>query len=201
MQRLAPESTAYSIVSALRIVSDVDTGALRRAFQALTDRHAVLRTTFRIVADEPVQHVSDRVEVCFEEFEASAWSETEVERYLDAEVHRPFNLETGPLFRIKLLKRDAREHVLLIAAHHIIADLWSLALLLQELGDAYKAEVSGSPHSLPALNFNYADYVRWQDEMLASAEGDRLWSYWQQQLDSELPVLELPTDRPRPLVQ
>lgn len=195
VQQLAPESTAYSIVSALRIVSDVDAGALRRAFQLLTDRHAILRTTFPVVAGEPVQHVTDQVEVSFEELNASAWSAIELDQYLDAEAHRPFNLETGPLFRIKLLKRDAREHVLLIAAHHIIADLWSLAILLQELGDAYKGV------SLPALNFNYADYVRWQDEMLASAEGDRLWSYWQRQLAGELPVLELPTDRPRPLVQ
>ena len=195
MQQLAPESTAYSIVSALRILSDVDAGVLRRAFQSLTDRHEILRTTFRVVAGEPVQHVSDHVEVCFEELDATAWSANEVEQYLDAEVHRPFDLEAGPLLRIKLLERDVREHVLLIAAHHIIADLWSLAMLLQELGDAYKGV------SLPALNFNYADYVRWQDEMLASAGGDRLWSYWQRQLAGELPVLELPTDRPRPLVQ
>ncbi|HET6976590.1 MAG TPA: amino acid adenylation domain-containing protein [Pyrinomonadaceae bacterium] len=201
MQQLAPESTAYSIVSALRIVSNVDTGALRRAFQLLTDRHAILRTTFRVVAGEPVQHVSDRVEVGFEEIGVETWSATELDRYLDEEVHRPFDLETGPLLRIKLLKRDTREHVLLIAVHHIIADLWSLAILLQELGEVYKAEVSGSPHSLPSLNFNYADYVRWQDEMLASTEGDRLWSYWQQQLAGESPVLELPVDRPRPLVQ
>ena len=138
MQQLAPESTAYSIVSALRILSDVDTGALRRAFQLLTDRHEILRTTFPVIADEPVQHISNGVEVCFEELDATSWSATEVDQYLDAEVHRPFNLETGPLFRIKLLKRDAREHVLLIAAHHIIADLWSLAILLQELGDAYR---------------------------------------------------------------
>ena len=195
MQQLAPESTAYSIVSALRIVSAVDTGALRRAFQLLTDRHEILRTTFPVVSGEPMQHVSDRVEVCFEELDATSWSATEIDQYLDAEVHRPFKLETGPLFRIKLLKRAVREHVLVIAAHHIIADLWSLAILLQELGDAYQSV------SLPALNFNYADYVRWQDEMLASAEGDRLWSYWQRQLAGELPVLELPTDRPRPLVQ
>src|SRR6185369_4141700 len=81
--------------------------------------------------------------------------------------------------------------------HHIIADLWSLAILLQELGELYK----GSQDSLPALSFNYADYVRWQEQMLASAEGERLWSYWRQQLSGELPVLELPFDRPRPLVQ
>lgn len=161
MQQLAPESTAYSIVSALRILSDVDTGALRRAFQSLTDRHAILRTTFRTVAGEPVQHVSDHVEVCFEEMDASAWSVTELERYLDAEVHRPFDLATGPLLRINLLRRDAHEHVLLIAAHHIIADLWSLAILLQELGDAYKTEVSGVSSSLPSLSFSYADYARW----------------------------------------
>lgn len=201
MQQLAPESTAYSIVSALRIVSDVDTGALQRAFQLLTDRHEILRTTFPVIAGEPVQHVSDRVDVCFEELDATSWSATEVDQYLDAEVHRPFDLVTGPLLRIKLLERGAREHVLLIAAHHIIADLWSLAILLQELGDAYKAEVSGSSHSLPSLNFNYADYVRWQGQLLASDEGDRLWTYWQRQLAGELPVLELPVDRPRPLVQ
>ena len=201
MQQLAPESTAYSIVSALRILSDVDAGALRRAFQSLTDRHEILRTTFRVIAGEPVQHLSHHVEVCFDEIDASAWSATEVDRYLDAEIHEPFDLETGPLLRIKLLKREQREHVLLIVAHHIIADLWSLAILLQELGDAYKTQVSGAPDSLPSLSFNYTDYVHWQETMLASGEGDRLWSYWRQQLAGEMPVLEMPADHPRPPVQ
>jgi amino acid adenylation domain-containing protein/FkbH-like protein len=201
MQRLAPESTAYSIVSALRIVSELNVVALRNAFQALTDRHAMLRTTFSVVAGEPVQRVYDRMTTSFAQVDASTWTRSELEQYVDRAVHRPFDLEAGPLLGVTLLKRAATEHILLIAVHHIISDLWSLAVLLQELGAIYQSEVSGSPNVLALSPVDYKDYVRWQEKILSSDEGARLWSYWQSQLAGDLPVLEIPTDRPRPPVQ
>jgi hypothetical protein len=101
---------------------------------------------------------------------------------------------------VNLYTCSANDHVLLLVVHHIVIDFWSLALLLTELGTLYPAEKAGAQAPLPALDSQYTDYVRWQAEMLASAEGERLWVYWQKQLAGQLPLLELPTDRPRPPV-
>ena len=117
------------------------------------------------------------------------------------EAHRPFDLELGPLLRVSVFKRSEREHYLLLVVHHIVIDFWSLAILLNELGVIYPAEVAGMRATLPPLDLQYSDYVGWQSEMLADAEGVRLWDYWRKQLADNLPVLELPTDRPRQPIQ
>jgi hypothetical protein len=104
------------------------------------------------------------------------------------------------VLRVNLFTCSAQEHVLLLVVHHIAIDFWSLAVLLTELGVLYPAEKAGVKALLPALDSQYTDYVRWQAEMLAGPEGERLWAYWQKQLAGQLPLLELPTDRPRPPV-
>ncbi len=201
LYQLAPESTAYNIVSAVRIPGELDVAALRRAFQALVDRHPTLRTTFTSGDAGPVQHIHEYVEVHFREADATAWSETALGEVLIDEAHAPFNLEEGPLLRLSLFARSAREHVLLLAVHHIVVDFWSLAVLMHELEILYQAEKTGTQATLAPLPLQYTDYVRWQEEMLSGPEGERLWTYWQQQLGGELPLLNLPTDRPRPRVQ
>ena len=90
---------------------------------------------------------------------------------------------------------------MLLAVHHIVIDFWSLALILNELSVLYPAEKAGVTAALPPLDLQYTDYVRWQTEMLAGPEGERLWAYWRKQLAGQLPVLNLPTDRPRPPMQ
>src|SRR5678815_5006293 len=137
----------------------------------------------------------------FQEEDARHWSDAQLDERLSEESERPFDLERGPLLRINLFTRASDEHVLLLAAHHIIVDYWSLALLMQELGVLYKAEQSGARATLPALSSNYAAFVDWQRELLSSEEGERHWMYWHSQLSEELPVLNLPTTRPRPSVQ
>jgi hypothetical protein len=99
---------------------------------------------------------------------------------------------------VNLFAGPGKEHVLLLTVQHIVVDFWSLALLLTELGSVYRAEKTGVPAQLRPLPAQYTDYVRWQAEMLAGPEGDRLWTYWRKQLAGQLPLLELPTDRPRP---
>ncbi|NOT56265.1 MAG: hypothetical protein HOP18_16815 [Deltaproteobacteria bacterium] len=198
LYQLAPESTVYHVNFAARIGSAVDIPALRRAFQALIDRHPSLRTTFLVQAGQPVQQVHDHQQVHFEETDASRWSEDELKTRLIQEVQRPFDLEHGPVLRVKLFTRSAREHILLLVVHHIVIDFWSLAVLLNELSVLYPAEKAGVPATLPPLDVQYTDYVRWQSDMLASPEGERLWAYWRTRLAGPLPVLNLPTDRPRP---
>ena len=198
--QLAPESTIYNVNFAARISSDLDLPALRRAFQSLVDRHPSLRTTFVVRSGKPVQQVYEHADVHFEETDASTWGTDELHTRLIEEAQRLFDLERGPLLRVSLFTRSAQEHILLLVVHHIVIDFWSLAVILNELGVLYPAAKAGVQAALPHLDLQYTDYVRWQTEILASPEGERLWAYWKKQLAGQLPVLDLPIDRPRPPV-
>ncbi|HEX8174593.1 MAG TPA: amino acid adenylation domain-containing protein, partial [Pyrinomonadaceae bacterium] len=202
MHKLAPESAAYNISACVRIRSALDVTALRRAFQMQVNRHQSLRTTFMTVDGEPVRRVHEQMEVSFQQHDAFDWNEAQLRASLVAEAHRPFDLEQGPLLKICLFTRPEPEGaILLLTAHHTIIDLWSLAILMYELGQLYSAEKDVERPNLAPLQFQYSDYIRWEAEMLAGMEGERLWNYWREQLAGELPLLNLPTDRPRPLTQ
>jgi amino acid adenylation domain-containing protein len=201
MHKLAPESAAYNICQAVHICSKVDAMALQQAFQGLVERHATLRTNFKEEGGEPIQKIVDGVEIDFQIEDASTWSDSSLKEWLIIEGHRPFNLEQDRLLRVRLLKRSTQDFVLLLVIHHIISDFWSLAVILQELGKLYETEKTGAVVPLQALNLEYTDYANWQSKMLASSESSKLWTYWQKQLAGELPVLQLPTDRPRPSIQ
>lgn len=201
LYQLAPESVAYNISAAAQICGDLSGDALQRSFHHLVERHACLRTTFAAHDGEPLQIIRERIPEYFHERDVSASSEDELSEYLESEANRPFDLARGPLVRVLLLRKSARESVLLFALHHIVADFWSLCVLMRELEQLYVAETTGSSHGLDTLSLQYSDYARWQAEMLESEEGERLWSYWSNQLAGELPVLNLPADKPRPPMQ
>jgi len=201
MHQLAPESDAYNLAFASRLRSLSDVDALQRAFQSLVERHPSLRTTFTSIQGEPVQQVSNNVEVFFRHEDASRWTETDLNERLAQEARRPFNLGEGPLIRVNLFTRANSEQIVLLTLHHIVADFWSLAVLVNELGILYEAEHAGTSLKLAPLPLPYTGYVRWQATMLAGEEGERLWAYWQKRLAGDLPVLNLPADRSRPSVQ
>ncbi len=201
MWRLDPSSPAYNTVSRWHVRAQVDTGALRQALQALVDRHGVLRTTFAAVNGEPVQRVHATQAVAFTTVDADGWSDMRLHAALEAEAARPFDLQEGPVFRAALYSRRADAHVLLLTCHHIAYDHWSLNLLADDLRGAYAAARAGSAPSFPPVTAKYEDYVRWQADMLASEDGRRLWAFWQRELGGDRPVLDLPTDRPRPAAQ
>ena len=194
---IAPHSTAYNIASAVRINSEIDKEALLRTFRTLIDRHAMLRTTFAASHGQPFQHVHKPGEPCFEIESASDWIDDYLREQLAEDVHRVFDLEKGPLFRVKLFSRSSNEHVLLLSVHHIVADMWSLAVLLHEFGALYLAEKNSQEPALQPTIYRYTDYVRWESEMLVSAEGERLRAYWRKQLANAPAILDLPSDRPR----
>jgi amino acid adenylation domain-containing protein len=196
--QISPESPAYNMVGAVRIAGPLDPDALRRAAQRLVDRHASLRTTFPSEHGEPIQRVHRRREVAFRFEDVAGASQASLTRRLTRGANRPFDLENGPLFRIHLYRRSASEHALLLAAHHIVGDFWSIAVLLDELGRAYPAELAGGEADLPDLPLSYTDFVRWQTAMIDGAAGARHRDYWLAKLAGPLPVLALPTDRPRP---
>ncbi|MCP4402295.1 MAG: AMP-binding protein, partial [bacterium] len=168
---------------------------------ALIDRHPSLRTTYITFGEDPVQIVHEHQQVPFELIDASAWSQEDLHKRMFEEADRSFDLERGPILRAYLFSRSPQEYILWLLIHHIAVDFDSLETLIEELGVLYVSEKSGVLAPLPPLTSRYVDYIRWEAQMLASSEGKRHWTYLQKQLAGELPVLNLPTDRPRPPVQ
>ncbi|TSC32695.1 non-ribosomal peptide synthetase [Corallococcus sp. Z5C101001] len=201
MHQLAPDSAAYHVPVAVRVRAGLDAAALKGAFEALVARHPALRTTFVMAATGPVQRVHAELPLDFTTTDAQGWSDAQVAEHLSAEARRPFDLEKGPLLRVRLVSRSAEDHALLIAMHHIVTDFWSLAVMAEELDALYPALRLGKRPTLAQPARTYADYARWQAEMLAGARGQALEKYWREQLSGPLPVLDLPTDHPRPPAQ
>jgi amino acid adenylation domain-containing protein len=201
LHALAPASPAYNVPNAVRIHGELDAAALLGALQALVDRHPALRTTFVSVAGEPLQRVAAKGPLEVATHDAAAWGEDQLAAHLEAESVRPFDLERGPLVRVALYSRSTDDHVLLLTMHHIVTDFWSLGVMLDELAALYPACRAGHFARLPAAPPAYAEFALWQERELAGPAGEALWAYWRDRLASGPPVLELPTDRPRPRVQ
>ncbi|NEO92989.1 MAG: hypothetical protein F6K56_23260 [Moorea sp. SIO3G5] len=199
--QLAPLSHAYNVSFTARICSVVDITAMEKAFRVLRERHPILRTTFPKLGSEPIQQVHDNQELDFLLLDASSWSEDELKAKVVENYQLPFDLERGPVMRVRWFTRSNFEHVLLLTIHHIACDGWSIDLLIQELPQLYQAQKAGVEASLPQMKHSYQDYVRWQRDLLEGTQGERLWNYWQQKLSGELPVLNLPTDRLRTPIQ
>ncbi|MEE8584227.1 MAG: amino acid adenylation domain-containing protein, partial [Acidobacteriota bacterium] len=195
--RLDPENAAYNIAGAVRLL-DVDLSALRRSLQDLLQRHAVLRTRFEPGSDDqPIQRIEKRLKLPIQVQDASGWTKERLQEKLHQQARRPFDLSRAPLLRIEIMRLADKEHLMLLAVHHIVADLWSLGVLLQELGQLYSAHLEGTPAALDPFPFQYSDYCLWERQRLQGPEGDRLWDYWKKELNGPLPNLELPSDQVR----
>ncbi|MBV8858951.1 MAG: amino acid adenylation domain-containing protein [Acidobacteria bacterium] len=205
LEQLGPGGSAYNIPAAVRLTGALNVEALRLALSHVTARHESLRTVFVAEDGAPVQSIRDEAEVSLPLNDISRLPaeshEEEVARLADEESRAPFDLSRGPLLRAQLLRLSEEEHVLLLTMHHIVSDGWSMGLLVEELSRAYAAFASGTEPALPGLPVQYADYAAWQREWLEGEALDSQLAYWKQQLKGAPPVLELPTDRPRPAVQ
>ena len=197
--QLDPNDTSYNNVHAVRIPIDLDIEAFQRALQRIVDRHASLRTTFHMANGEPVQRVHDHQKYRFRAQDASFWSEEELERELRREIFRPFDLESGPLLRIFVYSRSKTDHVGLMVMHHIVTDLWSLAIFIHELGAFYTEEIGGEPFKMKPIRKPIFEVIAKENAKLEDGVAERDWVYWKDHLAGELPQLNLPTDRPRTL--
>ncbi len=194
LDRLDPGSPVYHVPTVLRLSGPLDVEALRRAFATISERHAALRTVFRENDGVPEQVVTENGF----SFEVRAVSEDSLEKAASAEIRTPFDLTAGPLARVLLLRQAEDQHVLVITLHHAIADGWSVSLLLDELAESYRAELTGAEPNLPPLPMQYADFVRWQREHLDGPEGVEVLQEWADRLRGAPELITLPTDRPRP---
>ncbi len=218
LDQVAPGAPTYNVPAAVRLRGPLDISALRRSLGYLVARHETLRTTFDVVAGQPVQVIApgteEKMSVSAAVIDLHALPDHEREAAATvlaaAEAMRPFDLRDGPLLRVTVLRLRAQEHVVLLTMHHIVSDGWSVGVLIRELAACYGAYASGAVEpALPPLPVQYADYAVWQRQWLegvgnGTQAGDHGGSplqvqlaYWRGQL-AELPALRLPTDYPRP---
>ncbi|HKV40997.1 MAG TPA: condensation domain-containing protein, partial [Blastocatellia bacterium] len=200
LQQLEPTNCAYNIAIAGRLTGVLDAGLLEACFRSLVQRHASLHTVFPAIKGKPIQFSRDNsgsLDFNFGQYDASSLAWEDLRERLARECQTPFDLEKGPVLKTMLFRVSEREHVLLLVVHHIAVDYASVVQLVRELGALYAARGSIAAAGLRELTRTYIDYARWQDDMLSGPGGAELWEYWSRQLSGELPVINLPFDRPR----
>ena len=185
----------------MHIVSGLNVAGLHDAFQQLVDRHSSLRTIYTVRDGKPVQQILASMPVDFEEVDYSLQSEEELHEALIAVAHQPFTLEREGTLQVRLFTGAELGPILLLTAHHIATDFWSMVVLMDELRILYQAQRTGTVQAdLPLLPLQYTDYMQWEARLVKSPVGIQSQLYWEKQLAGELPVLNLPTDRPRLLI-
>jgi amino acid adenylation domain-containing protein/non-ribosomal peptide synthase protein (TIGR01720 family) len=199
--QLDPSSSAYTIPGALRLRGELNEAALRTSFQQLIERHESLRTRFFERDGVALQQVVAAGTFNLQVIDISdlpvAEREARAQQIREDEAHTAFDLEKGPLVWVTLLRLGDEDHQLLVTMHHIIADGWSLNVLIDEFAQLYAAAALGQRTMLAPLPTQYADYGSWQRKWLAQGEGERQLAYWKDQLGDEHPTLNLATDHPR----
>ena len=205
LNQLEPDSSVYNISSAFRLSGVLKISALERSIDEIIRRHESLRTTFAAVDGQPIQIIGESARYKQPLVDLSGLQEkdrlSEIHRLATAEARGPFDLAQGPLFRVKLLKVDEEDHVLLLTMHHIITDGWSMGVFFKELSTLYGAFSNGNSSPLPSLPIQYTDFAVWQQQWLQGDVLEAQLNYWKKQLDGASPTLELPADRSRSPIQ
>jgi amino acid adenylation domain-containing protein len=205
LDQMEPGNPVYNIPTALRLSGWLNTSALEQSLNELVRRHEALRTTLPSVGGRPVQVVAPALTLrpAVVDLRGLPPMEQSVEarRLTRREARRGFDLARGPLLRVTLLRLDEQEHVALFTIHHIVSDGWSTGVMVREVTRLYDAFCQGGRSPLPELRLQYADFATWQRQWLQGEVMETHLSYWKQQLAGAPPVLELPTDHPRPTVQ
>jgi amino acid adenylation domain-containing protein len=219
IDQLVPGNTFYNVPTALRLTGSLNFSALAQTFHEIVRRHEALRTRFGIAQEQLVQMIpadsfanasASPLGSCTTPFTLNlpvidlqhcpaGEGELQAKQWVSQESQRPFDLATGPLLRVFLLKLDETDHVLLLNLHHIICDDWSIGVLIRELSAIYTAFAQNQPSPLAELPLQYADFAHWQREWLQTEVLETQLTYWRQQLDG-IARLNLPTDRPNPTV-
>ncbi|NVJ03794.1 amino acid adenylation domain-containing protein [Myxococcus sp. AM001] len=196
----APESSAYNIPRAFRLVGPLEPRHVEAALQGLIARHEALRVTYSEEDGVPVQRIQPPPRFQLREVDLRGREDREAEAMRDmlASALRPFDLTRGPLMHASLLRLEDEEHVLFFCMHHIASDGWSLGVLARELSRLYTASVTGGDAGLPRLDIQYPDYAAWQRDWLSGEELRERIGFWRNALQGAPMLLNLPTDRPRP---
>jgi amino acid adenylation domain-containing protein len=207
VDQLEPGNAAYNIPFAVRLTGEISVDVMERVFAEVVRRHEALRTTFAsrdgklVQVIVPPESVMRGIEVTDLSYLPEAQREEQALSFAVVEAQRPFDLESGPLLRLGLLRLGERDHVLLVTLHHIVSDGWSMGVLLREVGSLHAALSQGLPSPLPELPVQYADFAVWQRDWLQGKVLAAQLDFWKRRLEGAPRVLELPLDRPRPSIQ
>lgn len=190
----------YNVPVANRLRGPIDVAALEHALEALVERHEALRTVYALVDGVPHQVIRPSIDFSLEVVDVrdAADPAARAEELAAEQARTPFDLEAEPPFRALLVRLADDDHVLALTLHHIATDAWSMGILSRELAALYESLVDGRPAELPELEIQYADFAVWQQQWLESGGLDAQLDYWTERLAGAPPVLELPTDHPRP---
>jgi amino acid adenylation domain-containing protein len=200
-EELSPGSAAYVMPSAIRLRGRVEAEVVRRCWALLVERHAALRTRVGLVDGEPVQDVAPVFEPALGVTDLTPLPESErAERLaeLNAQACEPFDVRTGPLLRLHLVHESAHEHLLLMTVHHLVADGWSISLLVDEFARCYEALAAGREPDFAPIPIAYTDFTAWQNSQSTSGEAREQLGWWRERLAGAPALLNLPWDRPRP---
>ncbi|HSF43045.1 MAG TPA: amino acid adenylation domain-containing protein [Thermoanaerobaculia bacterium] len=205
LHQLDPGSAAYNIAEAVRLAGPLSGAVLERALAEVVRRHEVLRATFPAVSGEPIQAIAEPSAPPLPRIDLRGLPPSVREAAAAALAGelalRPFDLARGPLLRASLLRFAADDHVLFLGLHHILADGWSMGILLREITAFYAAAVTGVPPALPELPLQFPDFAAWQRRELQGEALNRHLHWWKERLAGAPTWLEMPTDRPRPAIQ
>ncbi|MDY7007237.1 MAG: amino acid adenylation domain-containing protein [Cyanobacteriota bacterium] len=201
LYKFNPTGLTDKISVAVRVKSPLDIQSVKDTLQVLIERHSILRSIYYEQDGKIIQEIRENVDLNFEQISASSWGEEELEGQLCDSVKLPFNLESSGVFRACLFKRSVTDNILLLTVHQIAGDWESLLILVNEFVALYESKINDESLDLPILNKSYEDYIQKELDLLNSSEGKQLSGRWQQNFADELPVLELPTNSPRPTIR
>ncbi|HEY0737521.1 MAG TPA: amino acid adenylation domain-containing protein [Herpetosiphonaceae bacterium] len=205
LQELNPENQSYSAQATMRFSGTLDVAVLRASLGEIVRRHEIFRTTFPLVDGSPVQLIHEPWPVPLPVLDLEPLPSDErdaaLSQAMHAEFYTPFDVNRLPLVRWRLVRLSADEHVLIHVEHHFVHDGWSYSVFLHELLALYQARLEDMSARLPDLSIQFADFVVWQREWMEQAEAAEQLAFWRANLAASPPLLELPTDYPRPSVQ
>lgn len=204
-QQIEPGQGVYNLLLAYHLSGQLNIEALTQSLSEIIRRHSILRVIFTFVDGEPQQIITPELPLDLPIVDLQQFSpiqiEAEAQKVASEEARLPFDLVRGPIFRFKLLRLNLDRHTLLFNSHHIVSDGWSSEVFFRELTTLYAAFCEGKPSPLSELPIQYVDFAQWQRQWLQGSVLESQLNYWKQQLGGTLPVLQLPTDYPRPSVQ
>jgi amino acid adenylation domain-containing protein len=200
LSKLEPDSPAFNLALGIRIEGRLDIEILKKSINSVIERHESLRTTFVEKDGEARAVINDHQEIDLEYIDAEIFEGAEKDAFKKIKERSmiPFDLANGPLTRWYLLHLSSDVHILIYNAHHIIFDGWSLGVILKEIGIFYDAHEQSKEANLPELNIQYVDCAVWLEKWLNSNKLEPQIAHWTERLKGQLPILELPFDRPRP---
>jgi thioesterase domain-containing protein len=203
LDQLETKSAAYNVHLGFWLRGPLDVGALKASLQEVLNRHASLRTSFRLEGSQLVQVITEGLPIDLPITVVEGTGNLYPETYALAqeEVDKPFDLESAPLFRTRLFRVTAEDHVLLCTLHHIVTDSWSMQILAKELAALYTAFATNSPSPLAELPINYGDFAEWQRKSLSTEKIQQELAFWKDELADAPPCLKLQMQRPRPAEQ